>query len=104
MARRDPLLPNVGIVARREYHDRTHSPLFIASTIILMGLAMVVALAPIAIRYLDRQVVTHIAVVSTEPDLATSAAATTDSLLNRPPLNGDVTGWRKPFSVDVEPD
>jgi ABC-2 type transport system permease protein len=104
MARRDPLLPNAGIVARREYHDRTRSPLFIASTIILMGLAMVVALAPIAIRYLDRQVVTHIAVVSTEADLATSAAAATDSLLNRPPLNGDVTGWRKPFSVDVEPD
>ncbi len=29
MARRDPLLPNAGIVARREYRDRTRSPLFL---------------------------------------------------------------------------
>ena len=35
MARRDPLLPNAGIVARREYRDRTRSPLFIVSTIVL---------------------------------------------------------------------
>ena len=100
---RDPLLPNAAIVARREYHDRTHSPLFLVSTIILMGLAMVVALAPIAIRYLDRQVVTHIAVVSTEPGLATSAAAATDGLLNPRPPNADAT-WRKPFAIDVESD
>lgn len=104
MSSRDPLLPNAGIVARREYRDRTRSPLFLASTIILMGLATLVALAPIAIRSLDRQVVTHIAVVSTEANLATSAAAATDSLLNRPPPSGDLTTWRKPFSIDVEPD
>ena len=30
MAGRDPLLPNAGIVARREYRDRTRSPLFSA--------------------------------------------------------------------------
>ena len=104
MSRRDPLLPNAGIVARREYRDRTRSPLFVVSTIILMGLAALVTLSPIGIRYMDRQIVTHIAVVSTEPKLATSAAAATDSLLNRPPPNGDATGWRKPFSIDVEPD
>ena len=57
MARRDPLLPNAFIVARREYRDRTRSTLFIGSTIVLMGLALGVALAPIAIRYLDRQTV-----------------------------------------------
>ena len=32
MARRDPLLPNAGIVARREYRDRVRSPLFLVST------------------------------------------------------------------------
>ena len=32
MARREPLLPNAGIVARREYRDRVRSPLFVAST------------------------------------------------------------------------
>jgi hypothetical protein len=45
--------------------------LFVASTIILMGLALAVALAPIAIRYFDRQTVTHIAVVSDDDRLAT---------------------------------
>ena len=50
MADRDPLLPNAGIVARREYRDRTRSPLFLASTVVLALLAMIVALAPIAIR------------------------------------------------------
>ena len=73
MARRDPLLPNAGIVARREYRDRTRSPLFIASTIVLMGLALVVTLAPIAIRYLDSQTVTRIAVVAEDDDLALGA-------------------------------
>ena len=61
MARHDPLLPNAGIVARREYRDRVRSRLFVASTIVLMALALGVALAPIAIRYLDRQTVTRIA-------------------------------------------
>ena len=73
MAGRDPLLPNAAIVARREYRDRVRSPLFVASTVILMGLAMLVALAPIGIRYLDRQTVTRIAVVASEPALAASA-------------------------------
>ena len=70
MARRDPLLPNAGIVARREYHDRTRSPLFLVSTVILAGLAVLAALAPIAIRYFDRQTVTQIAVVSSDAELA----------------------------------
>ena len=64
MARRDPLLPNAGIVARREYRDRVRSPLFLVSTVILMGLALAVALAPIAIRYLDQQRVDRIVVVA----------------------------------------
>ena len=69
MARRDPLLPNAGIVARREYRDRMRSPLFVASTVLLMALALGVALAPIAIRYLDRQTVTRIAVVADDEEL-----------------------------------
>ena len=40
MARHDPLLPNAAIVARREYRDRTRSPLFLASTVLLAILAM----------------------------------------------------------------
>ena len=104
MAERDPLLPNAGIVARREYRDRVRSPLFISSTIVLMGLAMLVALAPIAIRYLDRQTVTNLAVVSDDPGLAQRAASVADQLLNIPPAGADPSVWEKPFRVELIPD
>ena len=98
--RRDGLLPNAAIVARREYRDRTRSPLFIASTIILAALALGVALAPVAIRYFDRQTVTRIAVVSSEDALATRAIGVTDSLLNIPPEGADPQTWERPFLVE----
>jgi ABC-2 type transport system permease protein len=100
MARHEPLLPNAGIVARREYRDRTRSPLFVASTIVLMGLALAVALAPIAIRYFDRLTVTRIAVVTPEDGLATNALAILDQLLNTPP-SGQADGeWVPPFTIE----
>jgi len=104
MAGRDPLFPNAGIVARREYRDRVRSPLFLISTFVLMGLAMLVALAPIGIRYLDHQTVTRIAVVSSEAALAASAVSSVDSLLNRPPAGGNDTGWQKPFAISATDD
>jgi ABC-2 type transport system permease protein len=104
MARRDPLLPNAGIVARREYRDRTRSPLFLASTIVLMGLALVVAISPIAIRYLDRQTVTRIAVVADDAQLASSAVGVADSLLNIPPNGSDPLKWEKPFDISPAAD
>lgn len=100
MARHDPLLPNAGIVARREFRDRTRTPLFVASTIVLMGIAMAVALAPIAIRYLDRQSATRIVVVAPDDRLAASAVAVTDGLLNVPPTGVDREEWQKPFLVE----
>ena len=100
MARRDPLLPNAAIVARREYRDRLRSPLFVVSTIVLMGIAVMVALAPIGIRYLDRQTVTHIAVVADDPALAGRAVTVTDSLLNVPPVGVDPAAWEKAFVVE----
>ena len=95
MARRDPFMPNAGIVARREYRDRTRSPLFIASTIVLMGLALVVTLAPIAIRYLDSTTVTRIAVVAEDDELALRAIGVADSLLNTPPDGVDEATWKR---------
>ena len=100
MARHDALLPNAAIVARREYRDRTRSPLFVASTIVLMGLALAVALAPIAIRYFDRQTVTHIAVVADDDRLATMAIAVSDSLLNQAPSGADPATWEKAFLLE----
>ena len=104
MSRRDPLLPNAGIVARREYRDRTRSPLFVASTVVLAAIAMLVAIAPIAVRYLDRQAVTRIAVVSADAELAQRTVSVADTLLNVPPQGADLTHWNKPYEVEVMAD
>ncbi len=101
MARHDPLLPNAGIVARREYRDRVRSPLFLASTVVLMVLAMLVAIAPIAIRALDRHTVTRIAIVSSDAALADRAVSVADSLLNIRPPDADPSTWAKPYLVDA---
>lgn len=97
MARRDPLFPNAAIVARREYRDRVRSPLFLVSTLILMGLALVVALAPIAIRYLDQQKVDRIVVVADEDALAVATIATANGIMNIPPVGADPDTWTAPF-------
>ena len=104
MARNDPLLPNAGIIARREYRDRVRGPLFLASTIVLMMLALLVTFAPIAIRYVDRQTVTHLAVVSSDPDLAARTVAVADNLLNVPPSGVDREAWEKAFAIEVAAD
>ena len=100
MARRDPLFPNAGIVARREYRDRVRSPLFIASTIVLIGVALMVTLAPIAIRYMDRSTVTRIAIVAADDELALRAIGVADSLLNVPPDGVDAATWKRPFVIE----
>ncbi|MEA2609269.1 MAG: type transport system permease protein [Chloroflexota bacterium] len=100
MGTRDGLLPNAAIIARREYRDRVRGPLYLASTIVLMGLALLVALAPIGIRYVDRGTVTRIAVVSSDADLALRAVAVADQLLNVPPSGVNPAIWQKPFRVE----
>jgi ABC-2 type transport system permease protein len=100
MAGRDPLLPNAGVVARREYRDRVRGPLYLASTIVLAGLAMLVALAPIAVRYMDRQTISRIAVVSSDAGLADRAATVADSILNTRPTGVDPNTWQKPYQFD----
>ena len=100
MARRDSFMPNAGIVARREYRDRTRSPLFIFSTFLLMGLALIVTLAPIGMRYLDSQTVTRIAVVAQDEDLALGAIGVTDSLLNIKPDGVDEATWKRPYIIE----
>ena len=104
MARRDPLLPNAAIVARREYRDRVRSPLFLVSTVILMGLALAVALAPIAIRYLDQQRVNRIVIVSEDDLLASATIATAEGIMNIPPVGADPDTWTAPFAFHRAPD
>jgi ABC-type Na+ efflux pump permease subunit len=101
MASRDPLLPNAGIIARREYRDRIRSPLYVASTVVLMGLALLVALAPVGIRYLDRGTVTRIAVVSSDGGLAQRSVGVADTILNGPPPGVDPATFVKPYRLDA---
>ncbi len=100
MARHDPLLPNALIVARREFRDRTRSPLFVASTIVLMVLAVGVAMTPITISYLDRGRQTHIDVVSSEPGLGTLARSVLDGVLNALPAGADAAEFEPPFDIE----
>jgi ABC-2 type transport system permease protein len=100
MAGRDPLLPNASIVARREYRDRVRGPLYLASTIVLAGLAVLVAMAPIAVRYMDRQTISRIAVVASDPELGDRTATVADSILNNRPEGTDPATWQKPYQFD----
>ncbi|MFL5644714.1 MAG: ABC transporter permease [Chloroflexota bacterium] len=104
MSQRDPLLPNALIVARREYRDRTRSRLYIGSTIVLALMAMLVAVAPIAVRAVDRQTVTRIAIVADDAELGQRAVSVADSLLNSPPPGATAATWKKQFLVDVAAD
>ena len=100
MSRRDPLLPNAGIVARHEYRDRVRSPLFLLSTVILMALALAVALAPIAIRYMDQQRVSQIVIVADDDLLAAATIATAEGIMNIAPPGADRETWRAPFAFE----
>lgn len=100
MRRRDTLLPNAGIVARREFRERVRSPLYVASTVVLMILALGVSLTPTVIRYLDRQTVTRIAIVSEDVALAERAVGIVDGVLNSRPEGADPETWRKPFLIE----
>jgi ABC-2 type transport system permease protein len=104
MTRRDPLLPNAAIVARREYRDRVRSPLYLVSTVILMGLALAVALTPIAIRYLDQQRVDRIVVVADDDRLATAMVGVANTVMNLPPPGVDSATWTAPFLIERLPD
>ncbi len=90
---------NVGLVARREYVERVRSRAFVFSTLLLIGLAVVVALIPLGVRLLDRATVTQVGVVTDDPALAARAVAVMDSALNAPLPGGD-PGTRK---FDFEP-
>ena len=82
---------NVGLVAKREYIERVRSRAFVFSTLLLVGLAVVVALIPLGVRLLDRVTVTRIGVVSTDPALALQAVNVMDQILNAQPESSGPT-------------
>ena len=67
--RRDPLLPNTLTIAKREYVERVRSRLFGASTLLLAGLAVFVAMSPVILRALDSGSVTRVAIVTEDSEL-----------------------------------
>jgi ABC-2 type transport system permease protein len=78
--------------------------MYVASTIVLAALATLVAVAPIGVRYLDRQTITRIAVVAGDQDLADRTVAVADSLLNIAPPGADPAAWEKPYRFDQTAD
>lgn len=75
-------LDNIGLVARREFAERVKSKAFLFSTLLLAGLAVLVAFIPLGVRLADKVTVSRVAVVSDEPGLAARAIATMDGFLN----------------------
>jgi ABC-2 type transport system permease protein len=73
---------NVWLVARREFAERTKARAFVFSTLLLVGLAVIVALIPLGVRLADKATIVRVAVTSTEPGLAATAIGTMDSFLN----------------------
>jgi ABC-2 type transport system permease protein len=73
---------NIGLVARREFTERARSRAFVFSTLLLAGLAVVVALIPLGVRLIDKATISRVAVSATEPGLAGRAIGTMDSFLN----------------------
>jgi len=62
-------MPNVGFVARREYAALVRGRLFFVSTLVLAGLAMFVAILPVAAKLIDRGSVTTVAVIAPDFEL-----------------------------------
>ena len=79
---------NIWLVARREFTERTKSRAFLFSTLLLAGLAVVVALIPLGVRLADKATISKVAVTSSEPGLAATAIGTMDSFLNAQTSSG----------------
>jgi ABC-2 type transport system permease protein len=89
---------NVGLVARREFGERVRSRAFVFSTLLLAGLAIIVALIPVAVRAVDRVTVTRIVVVAPDRTLGDRAVSVMDGFLN---AQLDATAGRaKTFEFD----
>jgi ABC-2 type transport system permease protein len=97
--RRDPLMPNAGIVATREFRERSKSRLFIASTVVLAVVAGLVALGPLAIRALERGATVSIVVVAPEEELLDRTVASLAGVLNLPPAGVDPAEWEAPYRI-----
>ena len=82
MSPASPTARNAWLVARREYGERVGSRAFLISTLLLMGLAVVIALIPLAVRAADRASVTTIAVAAPDAGLSDRTASNLEGFIN----------------------
>ena len=80
--RPDPILPNARIVARREFVERVRGRPYLASTVFLAALAILVAFLPLFMRLVDRGTISTIAVVAEDRALAVRSASVMRGVLN----------------------
>jgi ABC-2 type transport system permease protein len=66
----EPLQPNVGIIARREYASLVRSRLFHVSTFVLACLAMFVAFLPVLAKVVEQDSQTTVGIVASDRQLA----------------------------------
>jgi len=92
------LLRNGWLVAKREFAEKVGSRIFAVSTLLLAGLAVVVALTPVLIKAVDRGTTTTIAITSPNPELTRSSIGILEGFLN--PAGAEVA----PYTfVEVDP-
>jgi ABC-2 type transport system permease protein len=84
VGRPDPLMPNAGLVAKREFTERVRSRLFVVSTLLLATLAVGIALTPVVLKFFDRGTTSRVAIVTADDGLADRATSTFNLVLNKP--------------------
>ena len=99
--RPDPILPNTGIVARREFTERVRSRPYAASTVLLTLLAIFVSFLPIIVRLIDRDTTTTIAIVADDAALASRSESIMRGVLSTT-AGGAPDSWV--FSVQTDRD
>ncbi len=98
------LLPNAGLVARREYVEKIRSRAFAVATAILMAVAVGAALVPIGLRALDRGQTTRIGVVSSDPAVTGRVIQLVSDYLNPVPPGVDPSTVRAHYKLSAQPD
>jgi ABC-2 type transport system permease protein len=96
------LLPNAGLIARREYVEKIRSRAFAVATAILMTVAVAASLVPIGLRAVDRGQTTRIGVVSPDPATTARVIDLVSAYLNPVPPNVDPATLRPGYVLSAE--
>ena len=98
------LMPNAGLVARREYVEKIRSRAFAVATGILIVVAVGAALIPIGLRAVDRGQITRIGVVSSDPAVTARVVDLVSAYLNPVPPGTDSATVRPHYQLSPQMD